>query len=616
MDKTLFKKNISALNENFQTIFKNIKKTKYKILQGRDSLDINIIDERGEMVYENALIELNSKLNFYHQNYKLHPVLYFYGFGNGILYKAFLQNPNLKHIVVFERDFELIYLLFFYIDFSQELKQGKLIIAEENPQNCALLALMSKNPFREFIRTYFLEPHCKYYEQFEQNILNLNQKMYSIINSINIQKGTSTQDTLQGIDQFIQNIPTMLSKPCLKELLNKRKAKAKNAIIVSTGPSLSKQLPLLKQYQENVVIFCADSAYSILQLENIKPDYVFMVERSDFTAEFFNNDFKDFDKDIIFILTSLVHPNALKYLEKNNRKFMLISKETFETYFKLNAFGYVDYAISVAHLAFIAANLLEFKNIIFIGQDLAYNDLGESHPKNYKHSATYESQMDKFNTIAYGGKGFVKTHIAWDMFRVNLEHLFALSKAKIYNATEGGARIEGSIEKPFKTLCETLLKEKIDKNFERLDNLKYTKKQEYLLKAYHQINLLLKDITHYLQKYTDIILFIKDNFDNFSKIIQFLNDFDLDDFKNNELIKLLLACYLDQMRFVLAKIYTIIPSDENILLQKNQAWINLHLEYFQLIVITLESLKNLILQNKKIIENELLKNDLEKYIKN
>ncbi|MBF7068750.1 motility associated factor glycosyltransferase family protein [Campylobacter volucris] len=316
MDKTLFKKNISALNENFQTIFKNIKKTKYKILQGKDSLDINIIDERGGVIYKNTLMELNSKLNFYHQNYRLYPVLYFYGFGNGILYKALLQNLHLKHIVVFEKDFELIYLLFFYIDFSQELKQGKLIIAEENPQNCALLALMSKNPFREFIRTYFLEPHCQYYEQFEQSILKLNQKMLSNIRSIATIKGTDAKDTLQGIDQFIQNIPTMLSKPCLKELLNKRKAKAKNAIIVSTGPSLSKQLPLLKQYQENVVIFCADSAYSILQLENIKPDYVFMVERSDFTAEFFNNDFKDFDKDIIFILTSLVHPNALKYLEK------------------------------------------------------------------------------------------------------------------------------------------------------------------------------------------------------------------------------------------------------------------------------------------------------------
>ncbi|WP_139452747.1 motility associated factor glycosyltransferase family protein [Campylobacter armoricus] len=569
----------------------------------------------GGVIYENTLLELNSKLNFYHQNYRLYPVLYFYGFGNGILYKALLQNPNLKHIVVFEKDFELIYLLFFYIDFSQELKQGKLIIAEENPQNCALLALMSKNPFREFIRTYFLEPHCQYYEQFEQSILNLNQKILSNIRSIATIKGTDAKDTLQGIDQFMQNIPIMLSKPCLKELLDKRKAKAKNAIIVSTGPSLSKQLPLLKQYQENVVIFCADSAYPILEEKNIKPDYVFMVERGEITAEFFNNDFKDFDKNILFILSSLVHPNAIKYLEKNKRNFMLISKETFETYFKLNAFGYVDYALSVAHLAFIVANLLEFENIIFVGQDLAYNDLGHSHPKNYKHSPTYESQMDKFNTIAYGGKGFVKTHIAWDMFRVNLQHLFTLSKAKIYNATEGGARIEGSIEKSFKKLCEDLLKEKIDKNFKKLDNLKYTKKQEYLLKTYYQINLLLKDITHYLQKYADMILFIKDNFNDFSKIIQFLDDFDLDDFKNNELIKTLLACYLDQMRFTLAKIYIIIPSDKNILLQKNQAWVNLHLEYFQLILITLESLKNLILKNKDIIENEVLRNKLEKYIK-
>ena len=47
-----------------------------------------------------------------------------------------------------------------------------------------------------------------------------------------------------------------------------------------------KQLPLLKKYREKALIFCADSAYPILAKHNIKPDFVCMVERSDFTAEF------------------------------------------------------------------------------------------------------------------------------------------------------------------------------------------------------------------------------------------------------------------------------------------------------------------------------------------
>ncbi|MCR2096045.1 6-hydroxymethylpterin diphosphokinase MptE-like protein, partial [Campylobacter upsaliensis] len=81
----------------------------------------------------------------------------------------------------------------------------------------------------------------------------------------------------------------------------KRRNISKNAIIVSTGPSLMKQLPLLKEYREKALIFCADSAYPILAKHNIKPDFVCMVERSDFTAEFFNHDFGDFDEGVCFI---------------------------------------------------------------------------------------------------------------------------------------------------------------------------------------------------------------------------------------------------------------------------------------------------------------------------
>ncbi|MCR6583563.1 DUF115 domain-containing protein [Campylobacter insulaenigrae] len=613
MDKNLYTKNINALNPIFKDTFKQITSSTYKIIQGKDPLDINISDRQDRAIYQNPLKELNMMLNHYNQNFSLYPVLYFYGFGNGILYKALLQNPNLKHVVVFEKDFEIIHLLFFYIDFSKELQEGKLILAKDDTKNSALLSLMSKNPFREFIRTYFLEPHCKYYEQYQENILNLNTKILSCIRTISITKGTSTQDTFQGIEQFINNTPIMISKPSLKELLKKRKNKAKNAIIVSTGPSLTKQLPLLKKYQENVVIFCADSAYPILHEASIKPDYVFMVERSDFTAEFFNNDFGKFDKDITFILASLVHPNVIKYLEQNDRNFMLISKETFEVYFALHNFGYVDLAVSVAHLAFILANLLEFQNIIFIGQDLAFNDLGESHPKNYKHSADFESDLDKIQTLAYGGKGYVQTHIAWDTFRTTLESLISNSKTTIYNATEGGARIEGTIEKPFKELCEKLLTQVINKSFNKLNSPLPNKKQEYLLKFYHRTLILLKDIEFYINKYTKKCEFIQKNTD-LDKIIKYLDDFDLDDFKNNVLIKLLLACFLDQLRFTLGKIYVIQALDENMRLEKTRVWIQSHLEYFNLICINLEYLNSLILKNKIFIENELIQNKLEKYI--
>ncbi len=67
-------------------------------------------------------------LNTYNDKYLLYPVLYFYGFGNGILFKALLQNKNHQHIIVFEKDIEIIWVMFHVLDFSNELQNSRLMI--------------------------------------------------------------------------------------------------------------------------------------------------------------------------------------------------------------------------------------------------------------------------------------------------------------------------------------------------------------------------------------------------------------------------------------------------------------------------------------------------------
>ncbi|EPH5994755.1 DUF115 domain-containing protein, partial [Campylobacter coli] len=57
---------------------------------------------------------------------------YFYGFGNGILFKALLQNKNHQHIVVFEKDIEIIWIMFHILDFSSELQNSRLMVLNTN----------------------------------------------------------------------------------------------------------------------------------------------------------------------------------------------------------------------------------------------------------------------------------------------------------------------------------------------------------------------------------------------------------------------------------------------------------------------------------------------------
>ncbi|EOW3839912.1 motility associated factor glycosyltransferase family protein, partial [Campylobacter coli] len=492
--KELFNKNIEALsNILLKEGLKEIKSSKFELVLGKDNLDINLKDTSDNtFLYENVIDELNTMLNTYNDKYLLYPVLYFYGFGNGILFKALLQNKNHQHIVVFEKDIEIIWIMFHILDFSNELQSARLMVLQTSSLDIEFFSnFCSSKPFFQFSRIYFLELMSHYYERFHEDVLELNKKLAENFKNIILRNGNDPKDALQGIEQFVYNLPQMITHPSYKELLSKRKNLSDTAIIVSTGPSLTKQLPLLKKYASKATIFCADSSYPILAKHGIKPDYVCMLERTELTAEFFNHDFGEFDKDIVFICAGVVHPKAIEYLKGRN---LVITQKVlaFPYYINLKDFSYAAVGLSVAHTLSYLATYLSHKNIIFIGQDLAYAENGNSHPDDYQNSANYESQMyEHILTEAYGGNGKVETHSIWLLFKNWFENEMIPNTRKMgittYNCTEGGARIEGTIEKPFLWACENLLDKDLNKPFEKLEPLSLNKQNEFLLKAYYKV---------------------------------------------------------------------------------------------------------------------------------
>lgn len=503
MQNEIFDKNLKAMNDNeYNEIKEELKKIKelryFSYSLGKDKLDINIIQKRNlKTIYKNPLKELEEKIEFF-KEYQRYPALFFYGLGNGILYKALLQNENHKRIVVFEKEIEIIFIALNLIDFSEELRKGRLILIYTPHMNYTKAdRIFSLYEVNKFFRIYNLYLHSNFYKNYEEDMLKVNTLNSKAIRNISLKRGNDPKDAMQGIEQFVRNIPKMINRPSYKTLLQKRKnTKDENvAIIVSTGPSLEKHLPLLKKYASKATIFCADSAYAILARHDIKPDYVCMMERDHYTAECFNNDFKEFDQDITFVVTSLVHKNTIAYLEKNKRKYILVTRPlSFATSIELDEFGYMSCGLSVAHMNYELAVNLNFKNIVFIGQDLAYAKDGSSHSKGflYKdfHEGHHERDFNKHTTIAYGGEGIVQSSEIWTIFRELFENFIYTNNKnniKTYNATEGGARIEGTIEKPFKELCETLLKEDLKKPFTKIPKLLKNQRDELMLDAYKKI---------------------------------------------------------------------------------------------------------------------------------
>ncbi|EDP6892252.1 DUF115 domain-containing protein [Campylobacter upsaliensis] len=625
---SVFERNLAHLSPSLQNALLSLdekSKNAFKIVEeyakNENVFYKNFITEGGAVFdYE----EFEERLKEFKEKYPLYPVLYFYGISNAFMIENLLQNPYHCHLVIYERDLALLYVVLSSIDLSTALAQKRLLIFNEVSQ---MEYIFETQLFLAYSRTYFLELMSDFYAREQKEVLALNSFLMEGFKKSILKQGNDPKDALQGIRQYVYNLASMIKNPSLKELLEKRKAKFKSCVIVSTGPSLSKQLPLLKEVQERVVIFAADSAYPILMQNDIVPDYVCMVERTDFTAEFFKHDFGNKDDKTTFLLASLVHPNAIEYLEKRGRNYILIPKHlNFAQYVDLKAFGLLPSAVSVAHMAFAIALELEFKELVFIGQDLAYNDVGHSHPKDYQHSADFESEAyEKIKVVAYGGEGFVESHEIWIFFRQILEDLIKyVVSAKIYNATQGGARIEGMIEKPFSECCKDFNENK--QNLVKLKPLSEDKQKEYALKAYAKVKKAFKECVEFqamLRAYYEDIEpeFLRLNtldleeglsvsFSLMLKVDQFRDEFGAISSVFYELIHAFFAHFCMNLN----KILVLNPLTKEDLFNKNVLYIKDHLDFMQSIFGFVKAQEETLKFAITPLENTLKTKGLSKYI--
>ncbi|MCC3118412.1 motility associated factor glycosyltransferase family protein, partial [Campylobacter jejuni] len=535
---------------------------------------------------------------------------------------------NHQHIVVFEKDIEIIWIMFHILDFSHELQSARLMILQTSSLDIELFSnFCSSKPFFQFSRIYFLELMSHYYERFHEDILGLNKKLAENFKNSIVSHGNDPLDALQGIEQFVYNLPQMITHPSYKELLSKRKGVSDTAIIVSTGPSLTKQLPLLKKYANKATIFCADSSYPILAKHGIKPDYVCMLERTEITAEFFNNDFWEFDKDIVFVCAGVVHPKAIEYLKDRN---LVITQKVlaFPYYINLKDFSYAAVGFSVAHTLSYLATYLSHKNIIFIGQDLAYAENGNSHPDDYQNSANYESQMyEHILTTAYGGNGKVETHSIWLLFKNWFENEMIPNTRKMgittYNCTEGGARIEGTIEKPFLWACENLLDKDLNKPFEKLEPLSLNKQNEFLLKAYYKVCKSIKHcrdfskiLSNDFEKIQSVYLSLNEKEEDINLAIEKIDKFKnkLEDIKQMQDLYEILSPLLIQFELNLARIYVLNPKTKEDAFNKSILWIKEHLEFMELVYGHIKAQENALIKNILPLEEKLKERKLDKWM--
>ena len=280
-------------------------------------------------------------------------------------------------------------------------------------------------------------------------------------------------------ESFIGNFDYCLNSTFLSDI--KDSVKNKPAIILSAGPSLEKNINLLKECKDKFFIISGGRTLSKLEEINVKPDLCVIIDGDEISYDIVKDNIKN-DIPLAFC-----NGTNEKIVQKHIGKKIYDSTgiDFISPIIKKNQSGLFAGG-SVAHACINTAIHIGCNPIILIGQDLAYtNDkvhanFCELTEDKYKHEEVLEnikSENDIYVDDIYGNK--VRTSRSLNMFRENIEKIVKNNpNVKFINATEGGANIKGT---EVITLREAInkysLKENIEKNIYLVETLSNDEKK-------------------------------------------------------------------------------------------------------------------------------------------
>lgn len=267
--------------------------------------------------------------------------------------------------------------------------------------------------------------------------------------------GNSLEDTLIGIDNQYVNADYCMESNSLREIQGKYKGYP--AIIVSSGPSLDKNIGLLKEAEGKALIITCDASYKACQAHGVRPDMIASIERGIATYQFYYEK-QTFPDDLVLIGPSVLRPEIF---QKVHGKKIILAKSAIgvEGWWKrqFDSVEISDSGHSCATVAFWAAYIAGCSPIILIGQDLAYTDDkihgSMAHTEYEGENKKKESSEIVWTKDIYGNP--ISTSKTYNTFRYYFEEKIISRGISVVDATEGGALIAGSKVMPLKEAIDT-----------------------------------------------------------------------------------------------------------------------------------------------------------------
>jgi hypothetical protein len=443
----LYYKNVTVLSNRDKILAGEIEGVKdsgkYRIIVGKKGFKCIEFTNNGITVLLNSYYDPVKEGEKWTENlqYKGEDILIVFGFGAGYHLtnvKGILDKYS--KVLIIDPSIECFKYALHINDFTDLFKANNIFFYIRNDISKlrnTLLKLMDTVIYQKVKIVEFIPVERNYRDFFN----TARKEVLKLLNDSFLSLNTRLVYSKKWTENFMENLPYILEAAGVNKLFGKFQGVP--LFLISAGPSLDKNVQLLKNAKGKSVLLSVGTALKAVLKNGIEPDLVIAIDPSDKVYEQFRG-IDNFKAPLVF--DPLVNANIPKnYL---GEKFVCESLPFFTHWLRENTskdIGYLKKGGSVANVAFDLAVKMGCNPIIFVGQDLAFTG-GKSHASGTMYDG--KKIKDTGNTIIvkdiYGNNILTSrqlfSFVTWFENEIRLYN----GKIEFIDATEGGAKIEGT----------------------------------------------------------------------------------------------------------------------------------------------------------------------------
>lgn len=512
MSKSILEKNLEAMEKWYPAFADLIREehetedpTNVMVETSWDGETIFRIEQDGRQLYLGGKRNAKEPIQIWSERvgeiHKYAPVFLF-GVGSAAYLKAIIEKSSKEvNVVVYEPSIHIFMAMLENIDISKEIEDRPIAFVVKGLNEEEFEPVMRGVMTLENMSFLIEEVHPNYRGFFLEDILEKVKKVQRLVESEMVQFNTQKKLSMNMAQNILRNMKYVCEGYHTKLLLNAVSNKDA-AILVAAGPSLNKNIQMLKKAKNRLFILAVDTAVKPLVKAGIKPDAFITIDAKK-------------DLDLVEIdgaeTIPVIAPATALYKIMDRQKAKKIFY--YDGYFLPYSIYFINDKVlpdvstggSVACSGFSLLHKLGYETIILVGQDLAFTD-NKSHA-----DGTFEDKMPTMDTEGMEMvKGNYVDKIPTRMdFRIFLnwfqDYIHDIKEAnpniRVVNATAGGAYIEGTEIRALDDIIEEVCKNVPEEiNFtERIEALKSEFTEEEHKKAVDYLKNVPKDFEDMLK---------------------------------------------------------------------------------------------------------------------